>query len=169
MARPMTLTPHRLSALKGCNLNLLTCQGLKWYLTFHFFKKKPTRKGTSQLSPPPFRRSEPERKRRKAAAAAMSRVLGSCRVLMAAAKGGAKEPVARAVTKEAAAAPPAAAAATKPKGGLWKPVPVSPAMRKFLGVQEITRMEAVKKIWEHIKANQLQVRAPPSPMFFFSQ
>lgn len=86
---------------------------------------------------------------------------------MAAAKGGAKEPVARAVTKEAAAAPPAAAAATKPKGGLWKPVPVSPAMRKFLGVQEIARMEAVKKIWEHIKANQLQVRAPPSPMFFF--
>ncbi|XP_074560723.1 protein TRI1-like [Curcuma longa] len=86
----------------------------------------------------------------------MSRVLGSCRMLMAAAKSGAKEAVAKAVRKKAAAAPPAAAAATLPKVGIRKPVPVSPAMRKFLGVQEITRMEAVKKIWEHIKGNQLQ-------------
>ncbi|XP_042445689.1 protein TRI1-like [Zingiber officinale] len=94
---------------------------------------------------------------RKAAAEAMSRVLGSGRVLMAAAKGGAKEAAAaRVVTKVAAAAPPAAAAATPPKVGLRKPVPVSPALRKFLGVQESTRMEVVKKIWEHIKANQLQ-------------
>ncbi|CAL9749086.1 unnamed protein product [Musa acuminata subsp. burmannicoides] len=75
----------------------------------------------------------------------MSRVLGGCRVLMSAARAG---------TKEVAAAP--AAAASKPKLGLLKPHPVSPAMKKFLGVPEISRVEAVKKIWEHIKANQLQ-------------
>ncbi|KAG6472863.1 hypothetical protein ZIOFF_070341 [Zingiber officinale] len=105
---------------------------------------------------------------RKAAAEAMSRVLGSGRVLMAAAKGGAKEAAAaRVVTKVAAAAPPAAAAATPPKVGLRKPVPVSPALRKFLGVQESTRMEVVKKIWEHIKANQLQLLVFISPFLSF--
>ncbi|KAG6474640.1 hypothetical protein ZIOFF_068578 [Zingiber officinale] len=108
------------------------------------------------------------RERKAAAAEAMSRVLGSCRVLMAAAKGGAKEAAAaRVVTKVAAPAPPAAAAATPPKVGLRKPVPVSPALRKFLGVQESTRMEVVKKIWEHIKANKLQLLVFISPFFSF--
>ncbi|CAL9112285.1 unnamed protein product, partial [Musa textilis] len=81
----------------------------------------------------------------------MSRVLGGCRLLMAAARAG---------TKEVAATPAAvSAAASKPKVGLLKPRPISPAMKKFLGVPEISRIEAVKKIWEHIKANQLQVIA----------
>ncbi|XP_074592217.1 upstream activation factor subunit UAF30-like [Curcuma longa] len=79
----------------------------------------------------------------------MSRVFGSCRVLMAAAKGGAKEASAKAVAKRAAKA-------AKPKGAFHRPLPLSPAMSEFLGVPEIARVDAVKKIWEHIKANQLQ-------------
>ncbi|KAG6472799.1 hypothetical protein ZIOFF_070277 [Zingiber officinale] len=76
----------------------------------------------------------------------MSRVLGTCRVLMAAAKDGSKEASTKAVAKGAA----------KPKGAFHRKLPMSPAMSKFLGVPEITRVDAVKKIWEHIKANQLQ-------------
>ncbi|XP_068665613.1 upstream activation factor subunit spp27-like [Aristolochia californica] len=68
----------------------------------------------------------------------MSRVFSACKVFMAAAKTEAK-------------------AATRPSsGGLLKPVPVSPVMRKFVGVSEISRVDAVKKIWEHIKSNNLQ-------------
>ncbi|KAH7692931.1 SWIB/MDM2 domain-containing protein [Dioscorea alata] len=67
------------------------------------------------------------------------RVFRSCDVLMAAAKTG------------------AGATQAKPKTtGILKPLPVSPAMRKFVGVPEISRAEAVKKIWEHIKLHQLQ-------------
>ncbi|KAG6537024.1 hypothetical protein ZIOFF_002102 [Zingiber officinale] len=66
---------------------------------------------------------------------AMSRVLGNCRVLMAVAKGGSKEASAKAVTK----------GAMKPKGAFHRKLPLSPAMSKFLGVPEITRVDAVKK------------------------
>jgi upstream activation factor subunit UAF30 len=41
--------------------------------------------------------------------------------------------------------------------GFNKPMPVSPAMRKFLGVGEISRAQVMKKIWEHIKLHSLQV------------
>nr|XP_010918651.1 protein TRI1 [Elaeis guineensis] len=77
----------------------------------------------------------------------MSRVFGGCRALMGA----------RAATK-VAAAPAADASVAKPKNtvGILKPLPVSPAMRKFVGSPEISRAEVVKKIWEHIKLNQLQ-------------
>ncbi|CAA6667108.1 unnamed protein product [Spirodela intermedia] len=37
-----------------------------------------------------------------------------------------------------------------------KALPVSPAMKKFLGVPEISRSEAVKKIWDYIKLHELQ-------------
>lgn len=59
---------------------------------------------------------------------------------------------------KAADAAAAAAAAAKPKAvGILKPVPVSPALRKFLGgAPEISRAEAVKKVWDHIKLHQLQ-------------
>ncbi|OAY83631.1 Upstream activation factor subunit spp27 [Ananas comosus] len=51
----------------------------------------------------------------------------------------------------------AAAAVAKPKSSAFtKPMPLSPAMRKFVGVPEISRPEAVKKVWEHIKAHNLQ-------------
>ncbi|XP_072967439.1 protein TRI1-like [Typha angustifolia] len=73
----------------------------------------------------------------------MSRVFGGCRALMAAAKA-------------AASSSTPAVETTAKKVGIMKPVPVSPAMRKFLGVPEISRAEAVKKIWEHIKAHDLQ-------------
>ncbi|CAL9084780.1 hypothetical protein MUK42_31200 [Musa troglodytarum] len=69
----------------------------------------------------------------------MSRVFGGCRVLMAAAKAEAASP-----------------APEKMKSGLLKPQSISPALKKFVGVPEISRNEAVKKIWEHIKLNQLQ-------------
>ncbi|OAY79154.1 hypothetical protein ACMD2_17390 [Ananas comosus] len=61
----------------------------------------------------------------------MSRVFGVCRALMSAAK-----------AKEASASAPAKKASS---GGILKPVPVSPVMRRFVGVPEISRSEAVKK------------------------
>ncbi|KAF8412580.1 hypothetical protein HHK36_000549 [Tetracentron sinense] len=80
-----------------------------------------------------------------------SRVFRGCRALMAAAKAGTR-----------ASAPTASAAATKPRilsrpNGIMKAVAVSPALRKFLGVPEVSRTDAVKKIWEYIKLNNLQV------------
>ncbi|GJX73541.1 upstream activation factor subunit spp27-like protein [Tanacetum coccineum] len=40
--------------------------------------------------------------------------------------------------------------------GILKASPISPALAQFLGVNESARTDAVKKIWEHIKLNQLQ-------------
>ncbi|KAJ0964407.1 hypothetical protein J5N97_029567 [Dioscorea zingiberensis] len=67
----------------------------------------------------------------------MSRVFRGCKVLMAAARAGATDGKRKIV-------------------GILKPLPVSPAMRNFVGAPEISRAEAVKKIWEHIKLHQLQ-------------
>ncbi|CAL9149650.1 upstream activation factor subunit spp27-like [Musa acuminata AAA Group] len=83
----------------------------------------------------------------------MSRVFGGCRTLAAVA--------ARPGTKASAAAPavissPSSTAAKPKHSGILKPIPVSLAMRKFLGVPEISRSQAVKKIWEYIKGHQLQ-------------
>lgn len=61
-----------------------------------------------------------------------------------------------AATKKTPAPPRTAAKGPPRSGGITKPVPVSPALRKFLGVPEASRAEAVKKIWEHIKLNNLQ-------------
>ncbi|KAK1271258.1 hypothetical protein QJS04_geneDACA023471 [Acorus gramineus] len=55
--------------------------------------------------------------------------------------------------------PPTAADAAAPKrtNNLLKAVPVSPALRAFLGGSpEASRGDVLKKIWGHIKANQLQ-------------
>ncbi|CAL9062004.1 unnamed protein product [Musa acuminata subsp. burmannicoides] len=89
----------------------------------------------------------------------MSRVFGGCRTLAAAAARAAV--AARAGTKASAAAPavissPSSTAAKPKHSGILKPIPVSLAMRKFLGVPEISRSQAVKKIWEYIKGHQLQ-------------
>lgn len=53
----------------------------------------------------------------------------------------------------------AAKVATGPKKltGILKPMPISPALSEFVGAPETSRTEAVKKVWEHIKANNLQV------------
>ncbi|KAJ3694021.1 hypothetical protein LUZ60_009501 [Juncus effusus] len=75
----------------------------------------------------------------------MSRVFGIYRSLMAAAP-----------AKAAAAPASAAASGTAAPKGIMKPVPVSPAMRKFVGVGEISRPACVKKIWDHIKSHDLQ-------------
>ncbi|KAJ4952187.1 hypothetical protein NE237_029019 [Protea cynaroides] len=80
-----------------------------------------------------------------------SRVFRGSQALMAAAK----------VAKTRAATSSSDVAATKPRAasrnsGILKVTPVSPAMRKFLGVPETSRTEAVKKIWEYIKLNNLQ-------------
>ncbi|KAD5802736.1 hypothetical protein E3N88_14096 [Mikania micrantha] len=40
--------------------------------------------------------------------------------------------------------------------GILKPSPISPVLAHFLGVSESARTEAVKKIWEYIKSNELQ-------------
>ncbi|KAJ8555260.1 hypothetical protein K7X08_012756 [Anisodus acutangulus] len=37
-----------------------------------------------------------------------------------------------------------------------KPQPVSPALGNFLGAKEVSRADAVKKVWEYIKTNNLQ-------------
>ncbi|KAJ8486364.1 hypothetical protein OPV22_018849 [Ensete ventricosum] len=69
----------------------------------------------------------------------MSRVFGGCRVLTAAAK-----------------AEAAGETAKKVNSGLLKRLPVSPAMKKFVGASETSRPEAMKKIWDYVKLNQLQ-------------
>ncbi|XP_055819829.1 protein TRI1-like [Solanum dulcamara] len=85
--------------------------------------------------------------------ASSSRVFGNyCRTLMAAAK------------TSAAKTPPSTATATATatetgKGrykGILKPLPISPALQKFVGTSEISRTGAVKKIWDYIKTNNLQ-------------
>ncbi|OVA13096.1 SWIB/MDM2 domain [Macleaya cordata] len=87
-----------------------------------------------------------------------SRVFRGCRVLMAAAKATATKPSSTTTTSSlnpsAAAAPPAPKQ-SRPTG-ILKVTPVSPALRKFLGVPEVSRTDAVKKIWEYIKSNNLQ-------------
>ncbi|KAL5538118.1 hypothetical protein UlMin_037008 [Ulmus minor] len=45
---------------------------------------------------------------------------------------------------------------TKSGQGLFKPTPVSPALRSFLGVSESSRADAVKQNWAHIKLHNLQ-------------
>ncbi|GMQ03859.1 hypothetical protein CsSME_00049501 [Camellia sinensis var. sinensis] len=82
--------------------------------------------------------------------AASSKVFGrGCRVLMAAAKSSA------AATAAHTAASTAAAANVAPRG-LMKPLRVSPALGAFLGVSEASRSDVVKKVWQHIKLNNLQ-------------
>ncbi|KAK1286581.1 hypothetical protein QJS10_CPB20g00950 [Acorus calamus] len=84
----------------------------------------------------------------------MSRVLAGSRALMAAASSSSSATMA--VKKP----PPTAVDAAAPKrtnNPLLKALPVSPAMRAFLGGSpEASRVDVLKKIWGHIKGNQLQ-------------
>ncbi|KAK4726998.1 hypothetical protein R3W88_031915 [Solanum pinnatisectum] len=45
--------------------------------------------------------------------------------------------------------------------GILKPQPISPALQKFVGTSVI--YDTVKKIWDYIKTNNLQVHFP-SPL-----
>lgn len=103
--------------------------------------------------------------------ASSSRVFGrTCRALMAAAKSPAGSPTA---TATAAAATLTATTAVKPRKlikpikpvGILKPQPISSALGEFLGTSESSRTDAVKKVWEHIKLNNLQNPANKKEIF----
>lgn len=94
---------------------------------------------------------------------APTRVFGAFagRMLMAAAAKGA--------TKKAAASGGAASTTvvkktavkktvtSKGTGGIQKVVPVTSELGNFIGAPEVSRTEAVKKVWEYIKLQNLQV------------
>lgn len=52
---------------------------------------------------------------------------------------------------------PTGAAAKAATGGLSRVVQVSPALKKFLGVGECSRPESMKRVWDYIKDQKLQV------------
>ncbi|KAH7293612.1 hypothetical protein KP509_28G033100 [Ceratopteris richardii] len=41
-------------------------------------------------------------------------------------------------------------------GGLKKPVDISPTLQQFLGVQQASRADTMKSVWDYIKAHNLQ-------------
>ncbi len=64
------------------------------------------------------------------------------------------------VQEERRIMPPAAAGSSAVKAStsaLTRVFAVSPALKKFLGVTEISRPETMKRIWSYIKGHQLQV------------
>lgn len=46
---------------------------------------------------------------------------------------------------------------TRKPRGIMKPRPISPVLQELVGAPEISRTQALKVIWAHIKANNLQV------------
>ncbi|XP_010275139.1 PREDICTED: upstream activation factor subunit spp27 [Nelumbo nucifera] len=81
-----------------------------------------------------------------------SRVFRGCRVLMAAANKSSTGAKASAASTSSSRT----TASAKAQTGIFKVVPVSPALRKFIGAPEVSRGDAVKKVWEYIKENNLQ-------------
>ncbi len=65
----------------------------------------------------------------------------------------------KAAAKTDAKAPKKAAAKKTGGSGLAKPLTVSPEMAKVVGNQPLPRTEIIKKIWDYIKANDLQDKA----------
>jgi chromatin remodeling complex protein RSC6 len=57
----------------------------------------------------------------------------------------------------------------KAGGGFTKLIRLSPALSTFLGVEAESRPQVVKKIWDYIKANNLQVPRLFSFMFYMHQ
>ncbi|XP_047263368.1 uncharacterized protein LOC107870281 isoform X2 [Capsicum annuum] len=79
--------------------------------------------------------------------ASSTRIFGKCcRALMAAAK-----------TTSAATATVTVTKARGRPNGILKPQPVSPALANFIGTNEASRTDAVKKVWEYIKTHNLQL------------
>ncbi|KAJ4707603.1 upstream activation factor subunit spp27 [Melia azedarach] len=70
-----------------------------------------------------------------------TRVFGNFRALMAAAKSSSTS---------------SAAVGSKEPKGILKVVPVSPQLSEFVGASEVSRSEAVKKVWQYIKLHNLQ-------------
>ncbi|XP_057495184.1 upstream activation factor subunit spp27-like [Actinidia eriantha] len=96
-----------------------------------------------------------------------SGVFKGCRALFAAAKAAApKTSAAKTSAGKPKPLPPSRPA--KPRSssssprkpsrptGILKECPVSPALHHFLGVQQTSRSDAVKKVWEYIKLHNLQ-------------
>lgn len=78
--------------------------------------------------------------------------------------GGALMAAAKVAAKKAPASGGAAAKTTVKKtvsnrgsGGIQKVVPVSSELGKFIGAPEVSRTDAVKRVWEYIKLQNLQV------------
>ncbi|KAL1562006.1 protein TRI1-like [Salvia divinorum] len=84
-----------------------------------------------------------------------SGLLRGSRALLAAARS-----VAASSIKAPAAAPKAPKPAKQkkpiPPSGIMKAKPISLALQDFVGEPEISRVEAVKKVWAYIKLNNLQ-------------
>ena len=70
----------------------------------------------------------------------------------AAKKGGAKKAAPKKAAKKAAKKK----SARKPNAAFMAPLTPSPALAEVIGSKGIPRTEIVKKIWEHIKKNNLQ-------------
>ncbi|KAJ4829086.1 hypothetical protein Tsubulata_050232 [Turnera subulata] len=97
-----------------------------------------------------------------------SRVFGACRALLAPAKSSATATAT--VSKPTATSTPKSKPKPKPKAkegsgsttprarvGILKPTPISSELSHFLGgAPEASRAEVTKKIWDHIKAFNLQ-------------
>ncbi|KAJ0252083.1 SWIB/MDM2 domain superfamily protein [Hirschfeldia incana] len=64
--------------------------------------------------------------------------------------------VVRAVTSATAASSEPSATKTREPRGIMKPRPVSPEMQDVVGESVIPRTQALKRIWEYIKARDLQ-------------
>ncbi|XP_010547959.1 PREDICTED: protein TRI1-like [Tarenaya hassleriana] len=63
--------------------------------------------------------------------------------------------MARTVTSATASSEPTATKKREPRG-IMKPRPVTPEMQEVVGVSEIPRTQALKRIWAYIKENNLQ-------------
>lgn len=61
-----------------------------------------------------------------------------------------------------------AAAMPKRVPGIMKVHSVSPALAEFLGTPEASRSGAIKKIWEYVKSQNLQVPKSPCSSFYIS-
>ncbi|KMT13016.1 hypothetical protein BVRB_4g087310 [Beta vulgaris subsp. vulgaris] len=81
---------------------------------------------------------------------------GKCRALMAAASSSATTAAKSATAKKPKRPSSSSPSATPPLKGFSKPIPVSPILSDFIGSPEASRTAAVKKVWEHIKLNNLQ-------------
>ncbi|KAJ8448341.1 hypothetical protein Cgig2_021969 [Carnegiea gigantea] len=98
---------------------------------------------------------------------------GKCRALLMAAKSSAAAATTTAAASKAAkpanprtpsaTAPAAAASGVNKEKGIVKRVPVSPALGEFLGSSEASRTDAVKKVWEYIRAHDLQTHFLQNP------
>lgn len=103
--------------------------------------------------------------------------LRGSRALFAAAKSAAPAPktnisssASKKPTTAAAAAASESSAVPKEKKklttGIMKPTPVSLTLQGFVGAPQISRAEAIKKVWDYIKLHKLQVLLQESSIFF---